>query len=436
MKKPNILFIFTDQQVISAMSNKGNPYVSTPNIDRLAKEGVSFENSYCTSPVCSPSRSSLFTSRMPHETGVNINNLQIDESIPNMGEIFREAGYETAYTGKWHLPEYYPQKSIRGFDVYQMKEEKDMDLGIVADQPVTDEAIKFIKKPHDGPWLLTISLENPHDIAYWCFEEYMDKLSKDCDFVNLQPLPSNFDIERDEPDFITWSREQKYYQGGKQGIPFTKNWGELEWRKYLFLYYRLVEKADDCIGQILNALEEESLEDETLIVFTSDHGEGVAEHQWVGKLSVFQAAIQVPLILKWKEVIPAGLTEKKTPVSGLDILPTMVDYASIYCPYLMQGKSLKKIVEGQIFSENFVVVEVQPDDSDMDLKARVLITEQYKYILFSKGAKQEMLFDLIGDPEEKNDISQKNDYLKILIHHRDLLQKWIEETDDDFVGFN
>jgi arylsulfatase A-like enzyme len=112
--RPNVLFIMTDQQTIGAMSAAGNPYVNTPNMDALAKTGVRFEQSYCTAPVCSPSRSSLVTSRMPHETGVPHNLHQnFDVSLPNMGTIFREAGYRTAWAGKWHSGGFLSQREMR-----------------------------------------------------------------------------------------------------------------------------------------------------------------------------------------------------------------------------------------------------------------------------------------------------------------------------------
>lgn len=122
-KKSNIILIFTDQQNSNMMSGKGNPYLRTPAMDMLASEGLMFTHVYCTGPVCGPSRSSLISGRMPHETGVEWNGQTPREDIHNAGEIFRDAGYETVWAGKWHLPESYPQqanskqKTIRGFDL-------------------------------------------------------------------------------------------------------------------------------------------------------------------------------------------------------------------------------------------------------------------------------------------------------------------------------
>ena len=167
-KKPNILFIFTDQQTLRAMSAYGNPYLRTPNMDGLASQGVRFIQSYCTSPVCSPSRSSLITSRMPHETGVIYNGTTPDSTIENMGEIFRKAGYNTVWAGKWHLPESYPQTTkteIPGFKLLPfLGPEKISGRGEYTDTPLADAAVKFLKGNKKEPFLLAVSFHDPHDI--------------------------------------------------------------------------------------------------------------------------------------------------------------------------------------------------------------------------------------------------------------------------------
>ena len=112
-RRPNVLFVMTDQQTRHAMSAYGNRYLKTPHMDSIAAHGVRFEKSYCTAPVCGPSRSSLVTSRMPHVTGVNVNGQTPDPSLSNMGHVFRDAGYATAWAGKWHLPKSYPQGPVR-----------------------------------------------------------------------------------------------------------------------------------------------------------------------------------------------------------------------------------------------------------------------------------------------------------------------------------
>ena len=177
-KKPlNILFIITDQQTAGALSCAGNQYVKTPNMDRLAARGMRFERSYCTYPLCSPSRGSLFTSRMPHELGIygNFDSELSQKGVTTMGDLFRAGGYDTAYAGKWHIQVPYPaykEKTIPGFDALHLagKDPGSLDLevdgkGLTADPNAADAAIKFLGRKHDKPFLLVASLLNPHDIC-------------------------------------------------------------------------------------------------------------------------------------------------------------------------------------------------------------------------------------------------------------------------------
>ena len=148
-EKPNIVLIFTDQQNINMMSAMGNPYLSTPNMDKLAREGIMFTQSYCTSPVCGPARSSIISGRMPHETGVEWNGDSMNPKVINAGEIFRKAGYQTVWAGKWHLPVSYPQqadseqKEIRGFDLLPFRdpEIKNWMLGSETDPDLTEAVV-------------------------------------------------------------------------------------------------------------------------------------------------------------------------------------------------------------------------------------------------------------------------------------------------------
>ena len=159
--RPNILLISTDQQANSALSAHGNKYVSTPALDSLVAGGVSFTESYCTFPLCSPSRSSWFTSRMPHETGVRENGLSIREGMPTMGEMFRAAGYRTMYGGKWHLPK--GAGPAQGFDELTKKVGK----GETGDPALAAACVDFLSKKPKEPFLLVASFVNPHDVCDW-----------------------------------------------------------------------------------------------------------------------------------------------------------------------------------------------------------------------------------------------------------------------------
>lgn len=429
--RPNVLLLLTDQQTLRAMSAYGNPYLHTPHMDSLAAAGVRFGISYCTSPVCGPSRSSIITGCMPHETGVDLNGQTPDPAIPNLGQIFRDAGYETAWTGKWHLPASYPRPpsgTIPGFDCLHVPEGTKFMLGDQTDAAVTDQAVAFLRKKHDRPWLLGVSLHNPHDICWTVRENRLTPANLDL----FPPLPDNFAIAADESEFLADCRKPKTYGVEQQ---YTADWDEIRWRGYLYTYYRLTEQVDRLIGRILDVLRQQGLEESTLIVFTSDHGEGVAGHQLVVKLSPYDGAAAVPFVISWKGWIPAGCEDQTHPVSGIDIVPTVCDYAGVELPKPVTGVSLRPIIEDpKAQGRGYAVCELSPFRTQPHRKARVLRTTQYKYIAFTDGERPEMLFDMQNDPGETRNLASQAAHRGELLRHRRLLIQWIERTKDTFVA--
>ena len=424
--RPNVLFIMTDQQTIGAMSAAGNPYVNTPNMDALAKTGVRFEQSYCTSPVCSPSRSSLVTSRMPHETGVPHNLHQnFDVSLPNMGTIFREAGYRTAWAGKWHLEDSYPKgNAVPGFEYLQPipRPERDFNGGNVDDK-VANAAIAFLNRKDTQPFLLAVSLHNPHDICGLKEQGY----PKPGDDKEIPPLPDNFAMDPNEPEFISHQRGRTTY--GPENVE-TAAWSEEQWRYYLHRYYRYVEDVDAQIGRVMEALREQGLEEDTIVLFTSDHGEGTAGHKWVVKLMLYEEPAKVPMIVRWKGVTPQRVDDRHL-VSGLDVVPTLCDYAGVACPDSLRGMSLRPLIESpDTPGRDHLVCQLQINPEE---EGRMLRTQRYKYVLFSMGERPEMLFDLEADPGEMHNLAAEQPYREVLVAHRQLLQQWMMDVNDDYL---
>ncbi len=431
--RPNILFIFTDQQTLGALSCAGNRFVNTPHLDTLAAGGLRFERSYCTAPVCSPARASLVTGRMPHETGVVYNDTAIDPAIPTMGAIFRDAGYNTVWQGKWHLPASYPQLHrdpfIPGFETIRLPEGINLARGADTDAFVADEACHFLTweaAKQRRPWLMAVSLHNPHDICAWTGMPPV----RHANLAGYPPLPPNVEICAREAEFMTWARQRDHY--GNE-LNHTRTWDETQWRAYLHAYYALTEQVDLEIGRILGALRANGWEDNTLVIFTSDHGEGCAAHRWVVKLSLYENPVTVPFILRWKGVLPEGVVDATHLVSGLDVLPTMCAYAGIAAPP-MTGQSLKPLIEQPALpGREFVVAELAPDPKDTSLHGRMLRSARYKYIAFSKGRDPEMLFDLQHDPGEMQNIACEPALQTVVASHRAHLAAWCMQTNDPFV---
>jgi arylsulfatase A-like enzyme len=459
---PNVLLIFTDQQNIRMMSAAGNPHLSTPAMDRIAKQGVMFMQSYCTSPVCGPARSSIISGRMPHETGVEWNGDEMREDILNAGEIFRNAGYRTVWGGKWHLPESYPQrtkavhKHTRGFEMLPFHD-PDVDnwmLGAETDPSLTRAVVTFLNE-HDQqqPFFLAVSYHNPHDICFyprkagWVSEgdslleirhygfEYPlpDVIgTHPRNYADLPELPENFKASPDEPAFIQDKRRYHREYGMETKLAYEE-FGELEWRGYLHAYHRLTEMVDAEIGKVLEALSENGLDDNTIIVFTSDHGDGAASHQWAAKLSLYEESSKVPLIISWKDHIPAGKIDDRHLVSQIDILPTLCDCAGIESKPYFTGESLKKIIENPAADwRDYLVVELADFKPDTTRKGRMLRTAGFKYNVFSGRADNEQFFDLQTDPGERINLIADPALQKEISDHRQWLRDWMEKTGDDF----
>ena len=460
--RPNVLLIFTDQQNINMMSAAGNPDLHTPAMDRLADRGVMFMQSYCTSPVCGPARSSIISGRMPHETGVEWNGDAMKEEIVNAGEIFRNAGYYTVWAGKWHLPESYPQqakarqKTIRGFEMlpFHDPEVDNWMLGSETDPSLTEAVVAFIEGyDQKQPFFLGVSYHNPHDICfyprkdgwfspedslleirYYGFEYRLPDVigTHPSSYPNLPALPENFKASPDEPEFIRDKRRYHKEYGMETKLAFEE-FGELEWRGYLHAYHRLTELVDGEIGKVLQALAEKGLDDNTIMVFTSDHGDGAAAHQWAAKLSLYEESSKVPLIFSWKHHIPAGRIDHQHLVSQIDILPTLCDYAGIQERPSFTGKSLRQIIEQPAsLWRDYLVVELADYKPDPSRKGRMVRTADFKYNVYSKGVDNEQFFNLQDDPGECDDLARNPVYTPAIEKHRRLLKEWMEKTGDPF----
>ena len=433
--RPNILFLITDQQTSGALSCAGNPYVKTPNLDRLAARGMRFVKSYCTYPLCCPSRASLFTSRTPHALRIYRNNdAELSEKGlqgQTLGELFQAAGYETAYAGKWHLQAGFPgsvdswgNRKIPGFDVlpiagknpYKIDPVKES-YGLTVDPNSADAAIKFLRRPHSKPFLLVASILNPHDI---------------CGYPECAPLRSLLpaDPAKLPPARPNLHDSQPLPSALQAFIAPKGNWSEQQWREYLWVYYRLTEIADGEVGRVLTALKETGLAGNTVVVFTSDHGEMMGSHQMITKQRLYEEAVAVPVI-----VAPLGGSagvDQQHLVSGLDIMPTLLDYAGIALPATAEGQSLRPLVEGKTVPwRDFLVSEVNGIS-----ESRMVRTARYKYIVYPTGENREQFFDEQEDPGELKNLIAEPALAGEVARHRSLLEQWRNATHDQWIGMS
>jgi len=457
--RPNIILIFTDQQTANAMSCAGNNLLHTPAMDLLANQGILFRNAYCTSPVCGPARSSIISGMMPHQTGVEWNGQSMKEEVPNAGEIFRENGYQTVWAGKWHLPESYPQreaaknKEIAGFDILPFHDPKIKRwfLGAETDPPLTQAVTDFLKKYNkEKPLFLAVSYHNPHDICmyprkagwftgedslleirHYGFEHRLPDVigTHPEEYQPLPPLPANFGIPENEPVFVQEKR-QNHDEYGVETKMSNEEFGELEWRGYLNAYYRLTEMVDKEIAQVISSLKENGFWENSLIIFTSDHGDGAAAHKWAAKLNLYEESSKIPFILTYPGKIKGDKVNEKL-VSQTDILPTMLEYASIQSGFTFTGKSLKSIIENPSNTwRKFLVTELADFKPDSTRKGRMVRFGSMKYIIYS--TKEEQLFNLEQDPGEMADLAQIEASAPEIETGRKYLKQWAEKTNDGF----
>ena len=238
----------------------------------------------------------------------------------------------------------------------------------------------------------------------------------------LPPLPENHAIQQNEPSAITDRANPKALT---PPITMRGKYDEKEWRIHRWIYCRLVEDVDRDIGVILNGLRDAGLEDNTLIVFTSDNGQMDASHRLASKGQFYEESARVPFFMKHKGVIPSGRTDDEHLVSiGLDILPTLCDYARIEPPADRLGRSLRRIAEGKPVNawRDYVVCE--------NAWGRMLRTDQFKYCVYDRGDDRESLVDMQNDPGEMRNVAGDPPFKHALDRHRRLFKDWVRTSGD------
>lgn len=441
-ERPNVLVICTDQQHAGMLSCTGNRWLQTPAMDSLAQNGARFERAYCVNPVCVPSRTGMLTGYTPSRFGMEANDdinkarIPVDIQRQTMGWLFRNAGYETAYGGKTHVP---GKITDYGFDVLTQDGREEL----------ATECVAFLKKPHEKPFLLVASFINPHDINYMLRNDFelakTGKLTankKDPEQVCLAaalqrpagvseaefyakycpPAPDNLEPQADAPE----AEPQSLTSLGKVSRKYAReNWSVEQWRLYRWAYRRLTERADREIGQVLQALRAAGLEEKTLVVFTSDHGDMDGAHRLGYKTMFFDEAARVPFIISLKGVTKPGLVDSQHLIStGQDLIPTLCDFADIKPPAGLLGRSVRALAEGR------AVQDWRPYVASELVGARMICSGRYKYCVYDTGQRREQLVDLEKDPGEMKNLAADPACADVLARHRQYLREWVETNQD------
>jgi choline-sulfatase len=369
-----------------------------------------------------PARNSIFTGRYPHETGVTDNTkvtLDAAEYV-TMGTYFQRAGYQTAYFGKWHLA--YDEKAAKthGFETL---ESGHLDADSAA------KASAFIARRHAKPFLLVVSFLNPHNVCELARDQELNNgpIGEPPAVEKLPPPPANLAPPRHEPDTMALIRAG--YHANPQ-FP-VGNFNPERWQALRWGYYRLIEKVDAEIGKVLDALKAAGLEENTLIVFTADHGECAGAHGFNQKTVFYEESARVPFIV----AAPGQRTARRSDKfvnTGTDILPTMLDFAGLARPAKLTGLSLRPLALGEpvaVWRDDVVVqnnmTQTFPVEGNVPTtEGRMIRTDRYKYCVYAHGQNRESLVDLEKDPGEMTNLARDPAHRETLLVMRERLRKW------------
>lgn len=445
---PNILWICTDQQKWNTIGALGNPYVKTPHIDRLVKEGVSFTKAHCQSPLCTPSRASFLTGMYPSTIHTTKNGAaKWPETAPLITKILKDAGYECGLSGKLHLstamanrPEKRPKddgyqvlhyshgpyqsgsandyisySGERGIDILKFKKE----LGYVPAQYhqttwCTDRAIDFIKEKREWPWLFSLNIYDPHGP--------FDPPQKYIDRYDIEELP--------EPVFQESDIEEKGVFNNVWFHGKPKKYSQRENQLRLAKYWAQIDLIDENIGRLFKTLEETGQLNNTLIIFTSDHGDMCGDHGMTAKgCRFYDGLVRVPLIFWYPPYFQKDLRSDAL-VELTDIVPSLLELAGLPVSDRIQGKSVLPILTGEKepdYHRNFVRSEwydgVMADKNTLN-HGTMYRDMQYKIVIYHGHEKGE-LFDLSKDPDEYHNLWDDPEYWDIRF---ELMKKSFDAT--------
>ncbi len=344
-RRPNVVFVLTDDQRWDCLSAAGHPFLKTPNMDRIAREGVRFANAFVTTSLCSPSRATMLSGLYAHTHGVINNFTEYPADLPSYPRALQAAGYETAYIGKWHMGEDNDDRRP-GFDYwishkgqgnywdteFNVNGKRDVVRGYYT-HVVTDFAVDWLKRPRSKPFLLCLGHKAPHGV--WIPEP---KYEHAFDGVEIRcPVTAN-DTGPDKPSFV---RERINTWHGINGNLYGLN----DFEKFIRYYHATILSVDDSVGRIYEALRGSGELDNTLLVFAGDNGFLLGEHASIDKRTMWEESIRIPLLVRYPELIRSPRVVEEQ-VLNLDLAPSIADICGAEPLPRAQGRSFRNLVQG------------------------------------------------------------------------------------------
>lgn len=425
--RPNIVFILVDDLRWDALGCTGHPFVETPNIDRIAREGALFRNAFVTTPLCSPSRGSFLTGRYVHSHGVrgNANNNALSHTLTTFPLLLQRSGYETAYVGKWHMgnddsprPGFDRWVSFKGQGQYLDPELNVDGKAAVAPGYITDllsdHAAEFIRRPHAKPFAVYLAHKAVHG-PFTPAERHKELYANQA----IKRAPSARDTLEGKPML------QRTVANLPPVGPGTGS-GDMLIRNQL----RTLVAIDEGVGRVIKALEETNQLDNTLLVFTSDNGYLWGEHGLGDKRPAYEESLRIPLLARYPKLIKQGQSLEQM-VLNVDIAPTFLDLAGVPTPANVHGRSFLPILRGEnpnwrttFLSEYFMEPGFPRIPSWQAVR-----TERWKYIHYTELEGMDELYDLKADPYELKNLVGDAASAKMMADLKAELERLLKQTD-------
>ncbi|MCD6569940.1 MAG: sulfatase [Deltaproteobacteria bacterium] len=408
IKRPNIIFILSDDHRWDHMSCMGHPFLKTPNLDRLASQGVMFDNAFVTTSLCSPSRASFLTGQYAHIHGVKNNITPWNNENVTFLEQLKRAGYDTAFIGKWHMPGK-GLPDLRGLDRFisftiQRGQGRYFNCPLIVDgvdtpsrkeyitEELTDYALEFVKQKRDNPFCLYLSLKAVHH--RWLPPKDLKGIYSKVEDLHFPPEADNWiGLTDNQIYYGTFGSLDKLYRG----------------------YCETIVAMDRELGRVLNTLDSLGLTDNTVVIYASDNGIYWGEHRLVDKRFAYEEAIRIPFIVRWPGLIkdPGGRLPQM--VLNIDLAPTILELAGVTIPENMQGKSIVPLLASKDVSwRRAWLYEYFLDFPYIVPGIYAIRTEDYKYIEYQSKRYPPEVYNISLDPKEKNNLYEKDEAKKIL----------------------
>ena len=491
--RPNILFIFSDDHAVQAIGAYGSKVNQTPQIDRLAASGCLFTRSYCANSICGPSRACVLTGKHSHKNGFLSNRSgPFDGSQMTFPKLLRAAGYETALVGKWHL-----KSTPTGFDHWEILQgqgtyynpefltadensntpKRTRQTGYCTDL-ITEKAVEWLKnRKQDKPFLLMCQHKAPH--RTWAppqrylnryagqdlpepdtlFDSYAHRSQSLAE--NRMSIRDHFyysydlKVHADVPFATERERKLKDIEYARMNEAQRKAWDAafdprnrqfldnppegkdlIRWKyqRYIKNYVRSVDAVDDGVGRLLDYLEENNLDENTIVIYSSDQGFYLGEHGWYDKRWMFEESFKMPLIVKWPGVIPAG-SRRSELVQNIDYAPTLLEAAGVEIPREIQGESFARLFTAeQPEWRDAIYYHYYEGGGEHNVpRHEGVSTARYKLIHFYD--REELnLFDLQTDPQEMKSLHADEKHASLLAEMQDRLNHLRSKYDLPTVG--